>query len=61
MLIISFKKPREFFENEPNAKIALQNWFKRTKKAEWTNFNEVKKYKRSILLMQLGIQGTCSI
>ncbi len=43
MHIISFRKLREFFEKEPNAKIALQDWFKRTKKAEWTNFNEVKK------------------
>ena len=43
MHIISFRKLREFFENEPITKIALQDWFKRTKKAEWSNFNDVKK------------------
>lgn len=48
MHIISFRKLREFFENEPITKIALQDWFKRTKKAEWSNFNDVKKTFNSV-------------
>lgn len=48
MHIISFRKLKEFFEKEPKAKTALQDWFKRTKKAEWTNFNEVKKTFNSV-------------
>lgn len=48
MHIISFRKLKEFFEKEPNAKIALQDWFKRTKKAEWSNFYDVKKTFNSV-------------
>lgn len=43
MHIISFRKLREFFEKEPNAKVALQYWYKKAKKAEWKDFAEMKK------------------
>lgn len=43
MHIISFKKLREFFEKDVNSKVALQDWFKRTSKANWDNFGDVKK------------------
>ena len=42
MHIISFRKLREFFDKEPDAKVALQDWYRRTKKAEWNNFSEMK-------------------
>ena len=48
MHIISFRKIREYFEQEPNARVALQDWYKRAKKAEWENFSELKKAFNSI-------------
>lgn len=48
MHIISFRKLREYFEEEPRSKVALQDWFKRTKKAEWKNFSDVRKTFNSV-------------
>ncbi len=48
MHIISFRKLREYFEKEPDSKVALQDWFKRTKKAEWENFSEMKQTFNSV-------------
>jgi len=48
MHIISFKKLREFFESDPNSKVALQDWYKRTSKASWDNFSDVKKTFNSV-------------
>jgi len=48
MHIISFRKLREYFEQEPDAKVALQDWFKRTKKADWANFSEMKQTFNSV-------------
>jgi mRNA interferase HigB len=42
MHIISFKKLKDFFSKDPNAKVALQDWFKITKRAEWSNFADMK-------------------
>jgi mRNA interferase HigB len=42
MHVISFKKLREYFEKETNSKVALQDWFKRAKKAEWDNYSDLK-------------------
>lgn len=42
MHIVSFKKPRDYFESEPNATTALRDWYKITKKVEWTNFADLK-------------------
>jgi len=42
MHIISFKKLRNYFEKETNAKVALQDWYKRAHKAEWENFSDLK-------------------
>ncbi len=42
MHIVSFRKLKEFFENDPNARVALQDWYKRTSKANWDNFSDVK-------------------
>lgn len=48
MHIISFKKLREFFESDPNSRVALQDWYKRTSKASWDNFSDVKKTFNSV-------------
>ena len=40
--VISFKKLRDYFSKETNAKVALQDWYKRTKKAEWESFADLK-------------------
>ena len=42
MHIISFKKLREYYTKETNSKVALQDWHKRAKKADWSNFSEIK-------------------
>ena len=43
MQIVSFRKLREFFEEDPNSKVALQDWYKRASKAQWDNFSDIKK------------------
>ena len=43
MRIISFRKLREFFEGDPKSRVALQDWYKRTTRAEWEDFADVKK------------------
>ena len=48
MHIISFRKLREFFEKEPNSKVALQDWYKKANKANWDNFSDVKKTFNSV-------------
>ena len=48
MHIISFRKLREFFENEPNSKVALQDWHIRASKANWENYSDVKKTFNSV-------------
>ena len=42
MHIISFKKLKDYFTNDPYARVALQDWYKATKKAEWGNFSDMK-------------------
>ncbi len=48
MHIISFSKLREFFDKDPDARVALQDWFKRAKKSEWDNFSEMKQTFNSV-------------
>lgn len=43
MRIISFSKLRDFFEQDQNSRVALQDWYKRTNRAEWKDFADVKK------------------
>ncbi len=42
MWIISRRRLREFWEEHPEAKVALAGWFKVAESAEWTNFQEVR-------------------
>jgi mRNA interferase HigB len=48
MRIISFKKLREFYERDPNSRVALQDWYKRVSKTDWDDFSEVKKTFNSV-------------
>ncbi|MCF6351153.1 MAG: type II toxin-antitoxin system HigB family toxin [Flavobacteriaceae bacterium] len=41
MHVISFKRIREYFEKETNSKTALQDWYRRTKKADWDNYSDL--------------------
>lgn len=43
MHIASFRKLREFFEEDTNSKVALQDWYKRAGKAEWNDFSDIRK------------------
>jgi mRNA interferase HigB len=42
MHIISFRKLRDYFEKESNAKVGLQDWNKKASKSNWTNFADLK-------------------
>ena len=42
MHIISFKKLKDFFETDSQSRVALQDWYKRARKAEWENFADLK-------------------
>ena len=48
MRIISFKKLREFFEKDPNSRVALQDWYKRASNADWNDFSDMKKTFNSV-------------
>ena len=48
MRIVSFRKLREFFEEDPNSKVALQDWYKRASKAQWDNFSDIRKTFNSV-------------
>jgi mRNA interferase HigB len=40
--VISFKKLRAYFSKETNARVALQDWYKKATKAEWDNFADLR-------------------
>lgn len=48
MHTISFKKLKDFFVKDENARVGLQDWFKRCKKADWQNFSDIKKTFNSV-------------
>jgi mRNA interferase HigB len=48
MHIVSFRKLREYFEEDPNSKVALQDWYKRAGKADWDKFSDIKKSFNSV-------------
>ena len=48
MRVISFRKIREYFERETTSEIALKDWFKKTQKADWENFSDMKKTFNSV-------------
>jgi mRNA interferase HigB len=42
MRVISFAIIRDFIAKHPDAEVALRNWYKKTLKAEWKNFADIK-------------------
>ena len=48
MHVISFKKLRDYFSKETEARVALQQWYKKTKKANWENFADIKNMFNSV-------------
>lgn len=48
MRIIARKKIIEYYSQNPNAEIALEDWFKKTSDADWTCFADIKKTFNSV-------------
>ena len=48
MHVISFKKLKDFFIKDVNSRVGLQDWYKRSKKADWQNFSDIKKTFNSV-------------
>jgi mRNA interferase HigB len=42
MHVISRRKLREFWTIHPDARVALERWYKLARKAEWESFDEVR-------------------
>jgi mRNA interferase HigB len=42
MVIISYAALRSFYQKHPDAEDALNNWYRVTEDANWSNFHEVK-------------------
>ena len=43
MHILSFSKIKKYFEENPNSKVALQDWYKKVKRSKWNDFSDIKK------------------
>ena len=43
MIIVTYKRIKEFTEKHRDSKIALNDWYFRTTKASWNKFSDVKK------------------
>ena len=48
MRIFVYKTLVEYYTKHPESKIALEEWFNKTKKSEWNNFAEMKKTFNSV-------------
>ena len=48
MRVISRSKLTEYYKVNPKAKIALEDWFYKTKMAEWHCFSDIKKTFNSV-------------
>ena len=48
MRIISYRKIREYFEENPQSRVAIQNWYKRAARAKWENFADVRRTFNSV-------------
>jgi mRNA interferase HigB len=42
MVVISYGKLRDFYEVHADAKDALNNWYRLTLQADWSNYHEIK-------------------
>lgn len=48
MRIIAKSKIVDYYKDNPDAEIALEDWYQKTKKAEWTCFADMKKTFNSV-------------
>lgn len=48
MRIIAKSEIIDYYTKNPNSKTALEDWYKKTKKAEWTCFSDMKKTFNSV-------------
>jgi len=51
MRILSRKALKDFWEEYPDAKFALEDWYHRTTKAQWEHFADIKKVFNSVDLV----------
>lgn len=42
MVVISYGTLKTFYLNHPDAKDALNNWYRFTEAADWSNYHEIK-------------------
>jgi len=43
MRVVSYSRIHDFYERQPAAEITLQDWYHRTKKAEWHTITDIRK------------------
>jgi mRNA interferase HigB len=43
MRIVTFKKVQEFSDKNPQVKSALEDWYHKTGRSNWNNFNDIKR------------------
>ncbi len=48
MRVITKKRIQEFSFRHPNGDIAAREWFSKSKRADWSNFNEMKQTFNSV-------------
>ena len=48
MRIFVYKTLVEYYTQHPDAKSALEDWYNKTKEAQWNNFSEIKKTFNSV-------------
>ena len=48
MRIVTFRRIKDYTEEEPSAKIALEEWYHKVNKAEWENFQSMKQTFNSV-------------
>jgi mRNA interferase HigB len=48
MVVISYGTLREFYKKYPDSEDALNNWYRATLAADWSNFHEMKKLFNSV-------------
>ncbi len=48
MVVISYGTLREFYKKYPDAKDALNNWYRLTLAGDWSNFHEMKEIYNSV-------------
>lgn len=48
MRIVTFRRIKEYSEEVPEAKTALEEWYHKARKAEWANFQDMRQTFNSV-------------